>query len=182
MLVSGSKNNHYSLIGLQRNHGVAENTKYIAILGISIATIAISLAAIAISLQSATPANTPNAMQVIAQPHYSGEKKEFWLFNSDIPDLNESKMDMPDDVYSMPVMAVFKGDKVVIHFFNTEGQGEDDHSFTIFDKPYNVNVTLKPGENTTITLDANTTGTFTYYCTFHQPTMRGQLIVQSPPY
>ncbi|MDE1767255.1 MAG: hypothetical protein KGI27_13440 [Thaumarchaeota archaeon] len=52
----------------------------------------------------------------------------------------------------------------------------------MFDKPYDINVVLHPGENKTITFDANVTGIFTYYCTFHYPTMRGQLIVQPPPY
>ncbi len=63
-------------------------------------------------------------------------------------------------------------------------QNEDNigHAIQSIDKPYNINVVLHPGENQTITLDANTTGIFTYYCTFHQPTMRGQLIVQPPPY
>ncbi len=116
------------------------------------------------------------------QQHYTGEKREFWLFDSEIPGFNETQMGMPGDVYNMPVMAVFKGDKVIIHFLNIEQPSGDNHSFTIFDKPYNINVVLRPGQNTTITLDANTTGIFTYYCTFHQPTMRGQLIVQPPPY
>ncbi len=107
-------------------------------------------------------------------------KKEFWLFNSGIPEFNETQMDMPPDVYSMPIIAVIKGDKVVIHFFNKEPQGGDNHSFTIKDNPYNIDVVVHPGENKTVTFDANTTGTFAYYCTFHQPTMRGQLIVQSP--
>ncbi len=89
---------------------------------------------------------------------------------------------MPHDVYSMPTMTVFKGDTVVIHFFNTEESGGDHHSFTIKDEPYNLNVELSPGQNKTITFEANTTGIFSYYCTFHQPTMRGQLIVKPTPY
>jgi plastocyanin len=80
----------------------------------------------------------------------------------------------------MPVMAVFKGDKVVIHFFNIEEPGADNHSFTIY-KPYNIDVVVHPRENKTITFVANTTGTFTYLCTFHQPTMMGQLIVLPHP-
>lgn len=124
------------------------------------------------------PRNVP---QVNDQPTYTGQKKEFWLFNSDIPDFNETSMGMSHDVFSMPTIAVFKGDTVMIHFFNTEGRGGDHHSFTML-APYDINTDLSPGENTTITFNANTTGTFTYYCTFHQPTMRGQLIVQPPSY
>lgn len=161
---------------------MTETAKYVTLLSISIAAIAIALAAITISYQNTTQVNTQNALQANTQQHYVGEKKEFWLFNSQIPEFNETKMGMPHDVYSMPTMAVFKGDNIVIHFFNTEEPGGDNHSFTIFQKPYNINVVLNPGENTTVTFDANTTGTFIYYCTFHQPTMRGQLIVQPPPY
>lgn len=161
---------------------MAESAKHIVLLSISIAAIIIALAALVISLQNTMQTNNQTTVQANNQQHYNGEKKEFWLFNSDIPDFNETQMGMPHDIYSMPIIAVFKGDKLVIHFFNTEESGGDHHSFTIFDKPYNINVDLSPGENTTITFDANATGTFSYYCTFHQPTMRGQLIVQPPPY
>lgn len=154
---------------------MASNTKYVIITGISVAAIIVAMISITISLQNIS--QTSNNQQ-----HYTVEKREFWLFDSDIPNFNETQMGMPHDVYSMPVMTVFKGDKVIIHFFNIEQPGGDDHSFTIFNKPYNIDVVLHPGENKTMTLDANTTGIFTYYCTFHQPTMRGQLIVQSPPY
>lgn len=162
---------------------MADNAKNVIIAGISVAAIIVGLIAITISLQNTSSTNNQNMLQTNNnQQHYIGEKKEFWLFDSNIPDFNETKMGMPHDVYSIPIMNVFKGDKVIIHFFNIEEPGSDDHSFTIFDKPYNVNVVVHPGENKTITLDTNMTGIFTYYCTFHQPTMRGQLIVQTPPY
>lgn len=157
------------------------NTKTVMTLGIAIAAIIIALVAMTIPIMT-TQAIKQNTPQTSNTQHYTGEKREFWLFDSEIPGFNETQMGMPHDVYSMPVMAVFKGDKVTVHFFNIEQLGGDNHSFTIFDKPYNINVVLHPGENKTITLDANTTGVFTYYCTFHYPTMRGQLIVQSPPY
>jgi plastocyanin len=163
----------------QTGTSMTENTK---ILGISIVAIIIALVAITISLQNTLQTNNQNTLQTSNTQHYTGEKREFWLSDSEIPGFNETEMGMPHDIYSMPVMAVFKGDKLTIHFYNIEQPGGDDHSFTIFNKPYDVNVVVHPGENQTITLDANTTGVFTYYCTFHQPTMRGQLIVQSPPY
>ena len=152
-------------------------------ISIMISVVAIVVAVVAIALASHNTGNieNQNTPQTSSQQHYVGEKKEFWLFNSEIPEFNETKMDMPHDVYSMPTIAVFKGDHLVIHFFNTEEPSGDQHSFTIL-KPYNINVVLSPGENTTIKFDANTTGIFPYYCTFHQPTMRGQLIVQPPPY
>ena len=148
-----------------------ENTKVAIIVSISVAAIILALIAIVIPVKN---------MQENNQTAYTGVKREFWLFNSDIPDFNDTKMGMPHDVFSMPVISALKGDTIIIHFFNTEEAGGDHHSFTILEKPYAMNVELKPGENKTITLDANTAGVFTYYCTFHQPTMRGQLVVELP--
>ena len=154
---------------------LTSNTTTVIILGISITAIAIALTLFAITIPILTTqhANTPK--------QYTGVKKEFYLFDSEIPGFNETEMGMPHDIFSMTSMAVFKGDTVVIHFFNIEESGGDNHSFTIYDKPYSLDVTVHPHENKTISFVANTTGTFTYLCTFHQPTMRGQLIVQSPP-
>ncbi|MGI0026680.1 MAG: cupredoxin domain-containing protein [Nitrosopumilaceae archaeon] len=146
-----------------------ENAKIVTIASISVAAIIISLIAVALPVRN---------IQENDQTAYTGVKREFWLFNSDIPDFNDTKMGMPHDVFSMPVISALKGDTIVIHFFNTEEAGGDHHSFTILDKAYDINVELSPGENKTITFDANTTGVFTYYCTFHQPTMRGQLVVE----
>ena len=162
---------------------LASSNTTVIILGISIAAIAISITLFAITIPLLTSQHESNQNAIpqnSAQTPYTGVKKEFYMFDSEIPIFNETEMGMPHDTFSMPVMAVFKGDKVVIHFFNVEEQGGDPHSFTIY-KPYNINVIVHPRENKTITFVANTTGTFTYLCTFHQPTMTGQLIVQSPP-
>lgn len=163
---------------------MVKNTTVI-ILGISIAAIAIAITsfAIAIPILTIQHVNNQNTLQQNNTQHqYAGVKKEFYLFDSEIPGFNETEMGMPHDIFSMPVIAVYKNDKVVIHFFNIEEPGGDNHSFTIYDKPYNnINVVVHPRENKTITFVANTTGTFTYLCTFHQPTMRGLLIVQPHP-
>jgi plastocyanin len=136
---------------------------------------------VTIPILATSHATNLNAIQQNnTQKQYVGVKKEFYLFDSEIPGFNETEMGMPHDTFSMPIMAVFKGDKVVIHFFNIEEPGGDNHSFTIYN-PYNIDVIVHPRENKTITFVANTTGTFAYLCTFHQPTMRGQLIVQTPP-
>jgi hypothetical protein len=126
---------------------VDKSVKITAMISVTVTVIAISGLIAVLPFKQSIQANYSD---------YSGMKKEFWLFNSDIPGFNETKMDMPDDVFSMHTIAVFKGDTVVIHFFNTEGPGGDHHSFTIIDKPYNINVDLGSGENKTITFDANT--------------------------
>ena len=161
---------------------LATNTTTVIILGMSITAIAIALFTITVPFLTTQHENNQNIQQNNTQ-QYVGKHKEFYLFDSEIPGFNETEMGMPRDTYSMPVIAVFKGDQVAIHFFNIEEPGGDNHSFTIYDKPYNnIDVVVHPRENKTITFVANTTGTFTYLCTFHQPTMRGLLIVQPPPY
>ena len=137
---------------------------------ISIAAIILSSIAVVMLLM-----NTKSESQTT----YSGQTKEFWIFTSDLPEFNETKMGMPHDVFSASTITVTKGDTVIIHFYNTENIGADSHTFTI-DKPYSINVVLQPGQNKTITFNANTSGIFDYICTFHQPTMRGQLIVEEP--
>jgi len=148
---------------------VLQNTKIVIALAVS--AVVVALAALIIPYES--HAQTNNFQ-------YTGIKREFWLFNSNIPDLNETKMGMPHDVFSMSSIIVNKGDTIVIHFFNTEPRGGDHHSFTISDNAYNINEEVNPGENKTITFNANTTGIFPFICTFHQPTMKGQFIVESP--
>ncbi|TSA17721.1 MAG: nitrous-oxide reductase [Nitrosopumilales archaeon] len=148
-----------------------DTTKITIIACISIAAIIIAVIAITIPMKN---------IQENEQTAYTDVKREYWLFNSDVPEFNETKTGMPHDAFSMPVISALKGDTIVIHFFNTEEPSGDHHSFTILDKPYNINVELSPEENKTITFVATTAGVFTYYCTFHQPTMRGQLIVELP--
>lgn len=113
---------------------------------------------------------------------YTGVKREFYMFDSEIPSLNETAMGMPHDIFSTSSITVMRGDMVVLHFFNVEpvSPDSDSHSFTIWDKHYNINVIVKPGENKTISFNATTSGIFPYICTFHQPTMSGQLVVLEP--
>ena len=136
---------------------------------IAVATIVIALILVAI------PAMTKTTK-------YTGVKREFYMFDSDIPTINETTSGMPHDVFSIPSITVMRGDMVVLHFFNVESVSpdSDSHSFTIWDKHYNINVVVKPGENKTISFNATTSGIFPYICTFHQPTMTGQLVVLEP--
>jgi plastocyanin len=103
--------------------------------------------------------------------------RTFYLENSAISDLNETKLGIPPDVFSLPQMTVEQGDNAIIHFYNLEDLGGDRHSFTLVDGPYNINKELAPQENGTITFNANQTGVFKYICEYHPPTMTGQLIV-----
>ena len=42
---------------------------------------------------------------------------------------------------------------------------------------YQMNYDINAGESTTIEFTATEAGTFDYLCTFHKPTMSGQLII-----
>ncbi len=56
-----------------------------------------------------------------------------------------------------------KGDKVKWHLTNVERARDATHGFAL--SGYNINLSLEPGESTTIEFEADLPGTFTYYCT-----------------
>ncbi len=55
-----------------------------------------------------------------------------------------------------------KGDHVIWHITNVESAKDATHGFAL--PAYNINLSLEPGEATTIEFDADTGGVFTYYC------------------
>ena len=56
-----------------------------------------------------------------------------------------------------------KGDKVTWHLTNLERARDATHGFAL--SGYNINLSLEPGESSTIKFEADLPGTFTYYCT-----------------
>ncbi len=98
-----------------------------------------------------------------------------YLFNSHIPDANETKLGIPTDLFAPSSITVNKGDTVIVHFYNTENEP---HTFTI-GAPYNIDKNVPGEQNATIVFKANYQGIFQYYCKYHLPTMQGQLIVQA---
>jgi len=115
-----------------------------------------------------------NATTTAAVPQPAN--KTFYVFTAEVPDLNETKLGIKADVFTLPIMEVNKGDSVTVHFYNLEPQGGDRHSFTI-GAPYNIDKDLGPGENGIITFKADHEGIFQYYCKYHEPAMIGQLVV-----
>ena len=57
---------------------------------------------------------------------------------------------------------VKKGDHVIWHITNIENAKDATHGFAL--PAYNYNLSLEPGESTTIEFDADVGGVFTYYC------------------
>jgi plastocyanin len=107
----------------------------------------------------------------------SSTNKTFYVFTSSHEDLNQTKLGIPPDSFSPSVIAVNKGDTVNIIFYNLETPPNGDrHSFTI-GEPYNIDKDLGPGQHGVITFKATEDGTYQFFCKYHQPTMRGELIV-----
>lgn len=113
---------------------------------------------------------------------YKGQNREFYITNMDNSKINETRDHLPADVFNPTYISVKKGDNVTIHFYNVEPFATDKHSFTITEGPYQTNVILSGGESKTWSFIANQTGIFTYWCSFHQPSMRGQLAVEPPTF
>jgi plastocyanin len=104
--------------------------------------------------------------------------KSFYVFTEEIEGLNETKLRIPGDVYYPNILVANKGDLVTIHFYNLDADAP--HTFTI-GLPYNINKDVLPLQNVTFTFKAGNEGVYRFYCTYHQPTMTGQLIVLPSP-
>ena len=108
--------------------------------------------------------------------HYTAPTtRVFYLFNNSLPFNSTNFGGIPHDTFSPDRITVDKGDTVVIHYVNIEDQPEV-HTFTMY-SPYDINYFVPQGQNITITFKANWAGVFAYYCTIHQPTMTGYLVV-----
>jgi plastocyanin len=106
-----------------------------------------------------------------------GNNKSFYLFTGGIEGINETKLGMPADYYIPNIFVANKGDSITMHFYNLDG--DDRHTFTI-GAPYKINQDVAPMHNATFTFKAANEGIYRFYCTYHQPTMTGQLIVLPP--
>lgn len=87
---------------------------------------------------------------------------------------DDEAVGIPHDIFVPTQIIVNQGDKVIIHFYNTEDKPEN-HTFTLL--AYNINVDLGMGQKQDISFVANQAGTFPFVCTYHLPTMVGQLVV-----
>jgi plastocyanin len=103
--------------------------------------------------------------------------KTYYVFTSSHEGVNQTQLQIPPDSFSPSEIAVNKGDTVSIIFYNLETPPNGDrHSFTI-GAPYNIDKDLGPGQHGLITFKAAEDGVYQFYCKYHQPTMRGELIV-----
>jgi hypothetical protein len=106
----------------------------------------------------------------------SSNNKIFYLFSAEIEEVDEEKLGISDDVYSLPTMIVNKGGTVTVHFYNLEKEETERHSFTI-EAPYNINKDLAGGQNAEATFTADHEDIFQYFDKYHPETITGQLVV-----
>lgn len=146
--------------------------------GLAYASIGIAVAAIAVSIAVAAIFAQPRVTLPTESP--VPQTREFYLFTQvdDAVAEREDEIGVPPDLFFPTQMVVNKGDKMVVHFYNLEPEEtQEHHTFTITSGQYLTNNDLNAGEQKTIEITASEAGVFEYQCTYHQPTMRGQLIV-----
>lgn len=145
-------------------------------MGISIAAISIALVAILVASYSLTNIATFDENDEDDE-RYVPQTREIWLFSQVDEHIDEDKFRIPPDQFSLDSIVVKKGDNVKIHFYNLEPvETQEHHTFTIT-SPYDVNYDVNAGEEASIDFTATESGIFDYFCAYHQPTMRGQLII-----
>lgn len=103
-------------------------------------------------------------------------EKAFYVFTSEIEGVDEEKLKVAGDAFSVNTLVANKDDKVTVHFYNVDPVKEERHSLTIGD-PYAVNIDVGFAESGNSTFTADNVGVFPFYCKYHLPVMEGQLVV-----
>ncbi len=140
------------------------------LVSLSIAAIVIAIGAVFVDSLSVMDEATGNIS-------YNPQTRDVYLFSQVDENIDEDKFGIPPDQFSLDSIVVKKGDTVKVHFANLEPvETQEHHTFTI-SEPYNIDSDINAGETTVIEFTATEEGIFEYVCTFHEPTMTGQLIV-----
>jgi plastocyanin len=131
------------------------------------------------------PKNETSSMAMMNANMSSGGKipslstpgeKAFYVFTSEIEGVDEQKLKVAGDAFSVNTLVANKGDKVTVHFYNVDPVKEERHSFTVGD-PYAVNIDVGFAKSGNATFTADNVGVFPFYCKYHLPVMEGQLVV-----
>lgn len=126
-------------------------------------------------MEMANMSNTSASLAKIPSMSTPGEKT-FYIFTSEFQNVDENKLKVAGDSFSVHTLVVNKGDKVTVNFYNVDDVKTERHSFTIGD-PYKVDIDLGFAQNGNATFTADQSGIFPYYCKYHLPVMTGQLLV-----
>lgn len=142
--------------------------------------IAISIAAIVIaSIGMVIVVSSMDSSDVLeSEENYVPQTRDIYLFTMVDEDIDEEGQGIPPDMYSQDTIVAKQGDTVRIHFYNVEPvETQEHHTFTINDPAYKTHNDINAGDDTVIEFTASKAGVFEYFCTFHQPTMRGEFVV-----
>ena len=153
----------------------------IAILGVLALLVVVVVTVVTIPQQEAVAQQQNNMTTQSIMP--ASSNKTFYVFSVEVEGVNETAARVAGDIYTLPIIAVNRGDSVTVHFYNTEPTEEETverHAFTIDAQPYSVNIDIAPGESGNATFTADQEGIFPIYCIYHLPTMTGQLVVLPP--
>ena len=115
----------------------------------------------------------PYALVPGRAPQIAPQTREFTVVST-TANFDDDAVGVPHDIFVPTQLVVNQGDKVIIHFINTEDKPEN-HTFTI--AAYSINVDLGMLQKQDITFTATQAGVFPFTCTYHLPTMTGQLVV-----
>ena len=126
-------------------------------------------------MEMANMSNTSASLAKIPSMSTPGEKT-FYIFTSEVQNVDENKLKVAGDSFSVNTLVVNKGDKVTVNFYNVDDVKTERHSFTI-GNPYKVDIDLGFSQNGNATFTADQSGIFPYYCKYHLPVMTGQLLV-----
>ena len=144
------------------------------IIGVSVAAIAISLVAIFVATY---PQSIEDEIET-EESEYTTQTRDIYLFTMVDEHITEEALEIPPDQFSHDSIVANEGDTIKIHFYNLEPvESQEHHTFTIDDPSYKIHEDINAGESTVIEFKATESGIFDYICTYHQPTMRGQLVV-----
>ncbi len=144
------------------------------VMGLSIAAIAIALSAIFVATY---PQSIEDEIE-IEESEYTPQTRDIYLFTMVDEHIGEEELAIPPDQFSHDSIVANEGDTIKIHFYNLEPvESQEHHTFTINDPSYKIHKDINAGESALIEFKAAQSGIFDYICTYHEPTMRGQLVV-----
>jgi plastocyanin len=153
-------------------------TKRIILVASLIIAIAVIVTATPFVLNGVIKTTTIITTAAATKAPSSSNNKIFYLFSATIEGVDQKKLGISADVYSLPTMLVNKGDAVTVHFYNLEKDASERHSFTI-GAPYSIDKDLVGGQDAIATFTADNEGIFQYFDKYHPQTMTGQLQVLS---
>jgi hypothetical protein len=143
--------------------------------GIAIAVVAIALAVVASASTIQVHDTVSGLVTAMADP----QTRKFYLFSEVDENIDEDRLGISPDKFSLREITVNNGDLVVIHFYNLEQEEtQERHTFSMIET-YQMHYDINAGEDRIIEFVADKSRTFQYQCVCLMSTMAGNLVVLS---